>query len=127
MKKLPTGERMQKQNYYEDICCCSCSATLETDIHLFQCFKCPKVRCCINTELNRFQDQLDPLLFNILKSLINAYICGESLSTLYIQTLNHKRPLPISECPPTNNPYNIDYKYDYTKYGTLLYEQSQIG
>merc|ERR1712110_1045027 len=37
LRKLPSGERIQKRGGCEDERCCSCRASLETDDHLFQC------------------------------------------------------------------------------------------
>ena len=81
MKKLPTGERMQKRGGHEDERCCSCGAPLETDDHLFQCPKRPQFKSRILAAITEMQPKLCPSLYYILYNGVAKYIGDRSNKT----------------------------------------------
>jgi hypothetical protein len=85
IKKLPTGERVHKQDHFNDKRCASCWHTLEDDDHIFQCVKRRSLRKKIANQITLMRNCIDPRLCDILQEGLLTYFNGESVSNAMIR------------------------------------------
>jgi hypothetical protein len=105
-KKLPTGERIHKSDYFYDKRCASCWHALEDDDHIFQCNKRRSLRKKIVKQITLMRNRIDPRLCDILQEGSLTYFKGDSVSNTMIR---------------------IRGQEDYKRYDLLIDEQTVIG
>jgi hypothetical protein len=80
IKKLPTGERVHKRDYFHDKRCAPCWHTLEDDYHIFQCIKRRSLRNKVINQITLMRNCIDPKLCDILQEGLLTFFNGESVS-----------------------------------------------
>jgi hypothetical protein len=75
-KKLPTGERIHKRDYFHDKRCASCWHALEDDDHIFQCNKRRSLRKKIVNQIALMRNLINPRLCDILQEGLLTYFNG---------------------------------------------------
>jgi hypothetical protein len=80
IKKLPTGDRIHKQDHFHDKRCASCWHTLEDDNHIFHCVKRRSLRKKITNQIALLRNRIDPRLCDILQEGLLTYFNGEPVS-----------------------------------------------
>jgi hypothetical protein len=105
-KKLPTGERIHKRDYFHDKRYALCWHALEDDSHIFQCNKRRSLRKKIVNQITLMRNRINPRLCDILQEGLLTYFNGESVSSAMIR---------------------IRGKEGYERYDLLLDEQRVIG
>ena len=110
--KLPTGQRVQKWDYYHDKRCISCLQPVEDDNHIFTCEKRKAHRRSILNQIKTLRQTVDVHLCDILQEGIMAYFKGECMTNTMFR-IRGKR--------------DIDNKPCMERYQLLIDEQLLIG
>jgi hypothetical protein len=106
IKKLPTGERVHKRDYFHDQRCASCLCLNEDDDHIFTCTKRKSQRKNILKQINVMRNTVDTNLCDILQEGLMAYFIGECM---------------------TNTMFRIRGRKSMGRYKNLIDEQLVIG
>jgi hypothetical protein len=77
IKRLPTGERINKRDHFHDKRCASCWHSVEDDDHMFRCVKRKGQRKNIFKQLNILRNnRVDTIMRHIAGRLINLFQWG---------------------------------------------------
>jgi hypothetical protein len=88
--KLPTGERVHKQDYFHEKRCASCWHTVEDDNHDFTCVKRKAHRRSIIKQITILRKEADNNLCDILQEGIMAYLLGECMTNAMLRIQGQK-------------------------------------
>jgi hypothetical protein len=91
IKKLPTGERINKRDHFHDKRCASCWHSVEDDDHMFCCEKRKGQRKNIFKQLNKLQNnRVDTNLCNILQEGLLTYFKREYMTNTMLRIRGKK-------------------------------------
>jgi len=86
MKKLPTGERINKRDHFHDKRCASCWHSVEDDDHIFRCVRRKGQRKNIFKQINVLRNnRVDKKLCDILQEGLLTYFKGECMTNTMLR------------------------------------------